>query len=103
MKKINIDLRKLDKDDNSEFIEFHYKRLHYEDLGRIVDYYNREFDIGETGEILQVIFLIMLHKTFIKHLEQSPIKIVDNNKLILNGRITEINGKIKLSPLKKVN
>lgn len=79
----------MDKDNTNEkeFLSFHFNRLFYEKPEKIVELYNNEVEIGLTGEKLQILYLLVLNKLFIKHFYKSPIVIVDNNTIDIKGKI----------------
>ena len=61
--------------------------MYFEPPEKIVELYNKEVEIGLTGEKLQIPYLIVFHVIFLEHFDKSPIIIVDNKTIELKGKI----------------
>lgn len=74
--------------DVEDFAKFHFLRLVYETPESLVELYNREVDIGNTGEKLQILYFIVFHKLFIRNIGESPI-VLDSktNSIKVKGKI----------------
>lgn len=71
-----------------DFAEFHVKRLAYESTEKLIEIYNHEVEIGMTGEKIQILYFIILHKMFIRDLGKSPIILdVDKATVKIKGKI----------------
>lgn len=75
--------REIDK----EYMYFYYTRLSSDTSEELVRLYNRECDIGLTGERVQNMFLIMLHKLFINRFNKSPMIFSKDLSVELKGKI----------------
>lgn len=71
-----------------DFLKFHLYRLIYESPETLVEHYNREVDIGNTGENLQIMYFIILHKLFLRQFNKSPITIdKSTNSIKVKGKV----------------
>lgn len=70
----------------SNFLTFMFFRLYYEDDVELVRLYNKEFEIGITGEYFQQLYLICFLYIFNKRFNKSPIVGVDNKKVLMTGK-----------------
>ena len=90
------------KDEDEEYLKYHYHRLFYEDVKELVVHYNKEVEIGMTGERLQILHFIMLDRLFLKKINESPIVINDDYTIKTRGKVYLSNSKLFYNKLKKV-
>lgn len=73
-----------------DFAVFFINRLIFEPIETLVELYNKEVEIGVTGEKMQTLYFVVFHKLFLRYWDKSPIVLSPDSKSI------RVKGKIRL-------
>ncbi|MEG1388571.1 MAG: hypothetical protein RSC72_15080 [Algoriella sp.] len=65
-----------------DFATFYLNRFEYMDNSLFIDQYNREVEIGNTGEVLQVCYFTIMDRIFKRKFGKSPMVLNSEDKSI---------------------
>ena len=69
----------------NNLLRFLIFRLYYDDDDELIRLYNKEFQIGLTGEYFQQLYLVCFDRIFKRRFDMSPIGGIENKKVFMKG------------------
>lgn len=84
----------------TNFLKFIFFRLFYEDDDELIKLYNKEFQIGLTGEYFQKVYLVCFDRIFKKRFDMSPIGGIENKKVFMKGKVSLFKGRLVITETK---
>lgn len=84
----------------TNFLKFIFFRLFYEDDDELIKLYNKEFQIGLTGEYFQKVYLVCFDRIFKRRFDMSPIGGIENKKVFMKGKVSLFKGRLVITETK---
>ena len=84
----------------TNFLKFIFFRLFYEDDDELIKLYNKEFQIGLTGEYFQKVYLVCFDRIFKRRFDMSPIGGIENKKVFMKGKVSLLKGRLVITETK---
>lgn len=84
----------------TNFLKFIFFRLFYEDDDELIKLYNKEFQIGLTGEYFQKVYLVCFDRIFKRRFDMSPIGGIENKKVFMKGKVSLFKGRLVMTETK---
>ena len=84
----------------NNLLRFLLFRLYYEDDDELIRIYNKEFQIGLTGEYFQQLYLVCFDRIFKKRFDMSPIGGIENKKVFMKGKVSLFKGRLVITETK---
>lgn len=84
----------------TNFLKFIFFRLFYEDDDELIKLYNKEFQIGITGEYFQKVYLVCFDRIFKRRFDMSPIGGIENKKVFMKGKVSLFKGRLVITETK---
>lgn len=84
----------------NNLLRFLLFRLYYEDDDELIRIYNKEFQIGLTGEYFQQLYLVCFDRIFKRRFDMSPIGGIENKKVFMKGKVSLFKGRLVITETK---
>lgn len=84
----------------NNLLRFLFFRLYYDDDDELIRLYNKEFQIGLTGEYFQQLYLLCFDRIFKRRFDMSPIGGIENKKVFMKGKVSLFKGRLVITETK---
>lgn len=84
----------------NNLLRFLIFRLYYDDDDELIRLYNKEFQIGLTGEYFQQLYLVCFDSIFKRRFDISPIGGIENKKVFMKGKVSLFKGRLVITETK---